>query len=109
MTIVRGSDVAGEASFYDIPSAELTEYKLSARPFDSLSDDEKKRLLNDKAELTAEDAQGAIPIGSHTHETDVEGFQFGACAALCYMDLGGGNLVYYDCCTGETVGDVRVT
>jgi hypothetical protein len=107
--ILRGVDVKGQGAFYDVPDGDLRQYRLDARPFDSLSDDEKSRLLNGKAGLTAEDAHGAIPIGSHTHDSDVEGFQFGACAALCYMDLGSGGLVYYDCCTGETVGDVRVT
>ena len=94
MAIVRGVDESGEGAFYDVPDAELSKYKLKAKPFDSLSDDEKKRLLDGSTELTKDNAQGAIPIGARAGGGDVEGF-----SDTCWLyveDLLTGDWVYWE-------------
>jgi hypothetical protein len=50
MAIVRKVDETGPGAFYDVPRSELPKYKLVARPFDSLSDEDMKRLLNGVSE-----------------------------------------------------------
>jgi hypothetical protein len=74
MAIVRGVDENGEGAFYDVPDDVLSKHKLNAKPFESLSEEEKKKLLNGATELTAENAQGTIPIGARAGGGDVEGF-----------------------------------
>ncbi|MGV0790213.1 hypothetical protein [Mycolicibacterium sp. XJ1819] len=74
MAIVRGVDETGEGAFYDVPDEELSKYKLKAKHFDTLSEEDKQRLLDGATELTKENAQGAIPIGSRAGGGDVEGF-----------------------------------
>jgi hypothetical protein len=94
MAILRGVDESGEGAFYNVPDAELSQYKLKAKPLESLSDEDKKRLLDGKTEPTKEDGQGSIPIGSRAGGGDVEGF-----SDTCWIyveDLLTGDWVYWE-------------
>lgn len=91
MAVLRGVDETGEGVFYDVPDDELAKYKLKAKPFSDLTEEEKKELLDGGTELTTENAQGAIPIGSFPGGGDTEGF-----TRICWVYMWDryGNWVY---------------
>lgn len=91
MAIVRGVDETGEGAFYDVPDEELSKCKVNAKPFSSLTEEDKKLLLNGATELTKENAQGAIPIGPASGGADTEGFDM-----ICWVYIWDayGNWVY---------------